>query len=256
MVLPAIEDRIIHNDGADMRKVAISVLAAFLGLAGFSACAVGSPKTSNAAQSGVASEHGAKAVQPSDKSAEVRITSTPEALREAMKKDGKTLKKGQKMEHVVSAKQLANIARYQLEHLVAYVITKVKPQLLKKGTFGPMGAMVYRDGHINNIVIKNPMSVEDKVKLYRLALRSLARHNKIDASVVVFCAEDKKGSNKHYIFMNYEHRFGVSGTRIIGYEIVNGKLKMTQPKDIQKPFYVFFDQNRLRKDDRVSGKHL
>lgn len=223
-----------------MRKTVMFALTLALGLGASTTWADGATNTKAAAKSNAAEQSAA-------------TTSTPAAvMKELQSESGKD-----KRERKLSPKQLAKIAQQQLEKLTAYAMKQVRPELEKKGTFEPIGAMVYRDGKINQVVIKSDkVPAVDKIRMYRVALRSLARHNKIDASVVIFSAQLKKNSQAKAIIMNYEHRFGVSGTRVIGYKFNKGKLELTKPKDMAKPFFVFYDQNRVNNTPRTVGSKL
>lgn len=217
-----------------MNKIVIAALTMALSLAGASAWAKDKPEA--AAAAGTTS------------------SSTPSEVMKALKDDGDSADSKQKK---LSAKQLAAIAQKQLEKLTQYAMDQIKPELIKKGTFEPVGAMVYRNGKINHLQIKsNKVPAVDKIRMFRVALRSLARHNKIDASVVIFSAQMKKNDKTKVIVENYEHRFGVSGTRIIAYRFENGKLKLAKPKDVSKPFFVFYDENKVQGTPRTEGKKL
>ena len=223
-----------------MRKLVTIMMATLLGLGSMAVLA--KPQTSTPA-SGKAT------------SASTRPDSTVnEVMKQIEDENGKIDKK---KENKLSPKALAKVAQIQLDKLSKYAMGLVKPQLEKKGTFQPVAAMVYRDGRINQLEIKSDkVPPIDKIRMYRIALRSLARHYKIDASIVIFSAEKNKNSKDKVIIMNYEHRFGVSGSRVIGYRFQNGKLLTSKPKDSAKPFFVFYDQNKVKGAGRTEGSKL
>ena len=150
----------------------------------------------------------------------------------------------------IPAKEMVALARKQLNKLTKYALKQIKPKLSKTGSFEPIGVMLYRSGKVNKLELggkdSQKVPAELRIRLDSLALRSMARHNTIDASVIIFAAKKNKGDKRKMIVMNYEHRFGMSGEKVIPYEFDNGKLKLFKPEYFPKPFFIFYSQNQGR----------
>lgn len=146
-----------------------------------------------------------------------------------------------------SIKSMEKKAEIQLSGLFKESIKKVIKELAETGKASPSAAMMFANGGIKEVDVKNSKGMPDyaKVRVYRIALRAAARHHTIVACVIYYTVDDKlkDGTVKHLLVAEYEHVLGVSSTRVIPYKVENGKVLFGKPVDKRKPFLIFYDPN-------------
>ena len=77
--------------------------------------------------------------------------------------------------------------------------------------------------------------------MYRAALKSVARRGKIHAAAILYTGKLREGSDDEALVVEYEHRLGIAGNKVIPYLIENGKVAYSEPVTSEKPFQIFYD---------------
>lgn len=90
-----------------------------------------------------------------------------------------------------------------------------------------------------------------RILMYRAALKSVARRGKINAAVILYTGKLNEGSDDEALVVEFEHRLGISGTKIVPYQVENGKVAYSDPVASEKPFQIFYDS----KSDAEGGTH-
>src|SRR5699024_9267105 len=63
-----------------------------------------------------------------------------------------------------------------------------------------------------------------RILMYRAALKSIARRGKILAAAILYTGKVSKDSDEEALVIEHEHRLGISGNKIIPYEVNGGKV--------------------------------
>ena len=150
-------------------------------------------------------------------------------------------------DHTLTKEELAKyavMANKQLVTLTEAAIDRVKSGLEDSGLVTPIGMMIMNDGTLK------PVDLDDKAKeaplgikivMYRAALKSMARHDKITGATIVYGVDSKDGGGKSALVVEYEHRLGVSGMKLIPYSQDSGKVTYGKVLSKSKPFQMFYD---------------
>lgn len=85
-------------------------------------------------------------------------------------------------------------------------------------------------------------SAQIRILMYRAALKSVARRGKIHGSVILYTGKIHEDSDDEALVIEFEHRLGVSGNKIIPYQVENGKVTYFDPATSEKPFQIFYDR--------------
>lgn len=80
-----------------------------------------------------------------------------------------------------------------------------------------------------------------RILMYRAALKSVARRGKIHAAVILYTGKLNEGSDDEALVVEFEHRLGISGTKVVPYQVENGKVAYSDPVANEKPFQIFYD---------------
>ncbi len=80
-----------------------------------------------------------------------------------------------------------------------------------------------------------------RILMYRAALKSVARRGKIHAAAILYTGKLKEGSDDKALVVEYEHRLGIAGNKVIPYQTENGKVAYAEPVNSEKPFQIFYD---------------
>jgi hypothetical protein len=89
-----------------------------------------------------------------------------------------------------------------------------------------------------------------RILMYRAALKSVARRGKIVAAAILYTGKVSKDSDEQALVIEHEHRLGISGNKIIPYEIKGDKILYGEPVTSEKPFQLFYDS----KEESQSGR--
>ncbi len=80
-----------------------------------------------------------------------------------------------------------------------------------------------------------------RILMYRAALKSVARRGKIHAAAILYTGKLREGSDDEALVVEYEHRLGIAGNKVIPYQVENGKVAYSEPVSSEKPFQIFYD---------------
>lgn len=80
-----------------------------------------------------------------------------------------------------------------------------------------------------------------RILMYRAALKSVARRGKIHAAVILYTGKLNEGSEDEALVVEFEHRLGISGTKVVPYQVENDKVAYADPVANEKPFQIFYD---------------
>ncbi|WP_309043391.1 hypothetical protein [Marinobacter sediminicola] len=80
-----------------------------------------------------------------------------------------------------------------------------------------------------------------RILMYRAALKSVARHGKIHGSVILYTGKIREGSDDEALVIEFEHRLGISGNKVVPYQAENGQVTYGEPVTTEKPFQIFHD---------------
>src|SRR5699024_4811959 len=61
-----------------------------------------------------------------------------------------------------------------------------------------------------------------RILMYRAALKSVAQRGKIHAAAILYTGRLKEGSDEQALVIEYEHRLGISGNKVIPYKVTDG----------------------------------
>lgn len=80
-----------------------------------------------------------------------------------------------------------------------------------------------------------------RILMYRAALKALARRGKIHATVILYTGKMREDSKDEALVVEFEHRLGISGNKVVPYQVENGKVAYSKPVASEKPFQIFYD---------------
>ncbi|WP_153637390.1 hypothetical protein [Marinobacter salsuginis] len=137
-------------------------------------------------------------------------------------------------------------AEQDLRALLQTAVDEVKVDVERTGFFAPRAWMQMKDRVIKEVRLSEEAEAAPpkiKLQLFQASLRSVARHNKIDAALVVYPGTiDQGGSERRVVAVEHEHRLGVSGIKLIPLHLENGNAQFGNPLSQKKPFKIFYDE--------------
>ncbi|WP_036128837.1 hypothetical protein [Marinobacter nitratireducens] len=157
--------------------------------------------------------------------------------------EGSVLSDGQ-----LSKEELAHYAivgQRQLVYLTEKAMEQYSSELLDEEPNMPAAWMLMMDGetvkriNIDSQVGDAPAQV--RILMYRAALKSVARRGKINAVAILYTGKVKEGSNEEALVIEHEHRLGISGNKVIPYDLDKGKVNYSDAVTSEKPFQLFYD---------------
>ncbi|PPI84766.1 hypothetical protein KEHDKFFH_08690 [Marinobacter maroccanus] len=152
--------------------------------------------------------------------------------------DGKLTKKELAKYAVVGQRQLVHLIKKATDQYSA-LIEGTTPNLPAAWMLMDDGDTVKRvnlDGQIEG----SPAQV--RILVYRAALKSIARRGKINAAAILYTGKlDDTGSSEALV-IEHEHRLGISGNKVIPFEVEDGKVKYSDPVTRKKPYQIFYDE--------------
>jgi hypothetical protein len=109
----------------------------------------------------------------------------------------------------------------------------------------PAAWMLMKDGEtIKRIDIDDQaqdIPAAARIKMYRAAIKSIARRGHISAAAILYTGRANEQSDTRVLVIEHEHRLGVSANKVIGYEAGNGKISWAESVTRKKPFEWFYD---------------
>lgn len=150
-------------------------------------------------------------------------------------------------DHTLTKEELAKyavLAQKQLVVLTDAAIKSVKSDLEKNGLVSPTAMMMMNDDTLKPLRLgdeasKAPFGIQ--LTMYRAALKSMARHDKITAAAIVYGAGSSDDSANNALVIEYEHRLGVSGLKLVPYTQDHGNIAYGEVLTKKKPFQLFYD---------------
>lgn len=150
-------------------------------------------------------------------------------------------------DHTLTKEELAKyavLANRQLVTLTDAAIKNVKSDLEENGLVSPSAMMMLNDGTMKPLKLGQEASSAPfgvQVVMFRAALKSMARHDKITAAAIIYGAGQTDASGKNALIIEYEHRLGVSGLKLVPYTQDHGKIAYGDVLNKKKPFQLFYD---------------
>lgn len=136
------------------------------------------------------------------------------------------------------------MAKTQLIELTESALSDVKTDLESNGLVSPSATMILDDGTVKQLNLREeagnaPYALQ--LVMYRTALKSMARHGKISAAAILYSGGSATEQGAKALIIEYEHRLGVSGVKLVPYLLENGKVSYGEMKEKNKPFQLFYD---------------
>ncbi|MFV8571069.1 hypothetical protein ACNQ6O_07645 [Marinobacter sp. SBS5] len=148
----------------------------------------------------------------------------------------------------ISEEELAGIlvtAQNQLIRLSDAATSDYQSVILNAEPNMPAAWMLMKDGEtvkrLNLDRQVEGMPATAKIAVYRAAFKSVARKGEINAAAILYTGRLNEGSDTEVLVIEHEHRLGVSGNKVIGYEVEGGDIAWAKPVTQQKPFQWFYD---------------
>jgi len=138
---------------------------------------------------------------------------------------------------VLGQQQIVDLTKQATEAYSA-TLTDSKPNM-------PAAWMLLEDGMtIKRIDLDEQaedVPAQIRILMYRAALKSIARRGKIHAAAILYTGKLSADSDDEALVVEYEHRLGISGNKIIPFKVTSGKVAYSEPVTREKPFQIFYD---------------
>lgn len=143
--------------------------------------------------------------------------------------------------------KFAVVGQRQLVHLIERATDEYSALLENSAPNMPAAWMLMDDGetvkriNLDGQVDGSPAQV--RILVYRAALKSIARRGKINAAVILYTGKVDAAGSSEALVIEHEHRLGISGNKVIPFEVVEGKVKYSAPVTREKPYQMFYDED-------------
>lgn len=139
----------------------------------------------------------------------------------------------------------AIIGQKQIVYLTEKAVDQYESTLLDNKPNMPGAWMLMKDGktvkHISIDEQAGGAPAQVRILMYRAALKSIARRNEITAAVILYTGRVSEDSDEQALVIEHEHRLGISGNKVIPYELKDGKVLYGKAVTSEKPFQLFYD---------------
>jgi hypothetical protein len=139
-------------------------------------------------------------------------------------------------------------AEKDLTSMLKASMSDLEQELESSAIFGPGAWMVLKDRKLKKVKLgeeSDAAPASAKLQVFRASLRSLARHNKIDAALIVHPATiTKEGEQQRVVVVEHEHRLGISGLKLIPLDLNQGNVSFGAAMSQDKSFQIFYDQKK------------
>ena len=112
----------------------------------------------------------------------------------------------------------------------------------------PAAWMLMKDGEtvkrINMDSQAQGVPASARIVMYRAALKSVARKGEINAAAILYTGRLNEESDTEVLVIEHEHRLGVSGNKVIGYDVEGDDISWAEPVTQKKPFEWFYDAKK------------
>lgn len=151
----------------------------------------------------------------------------------------------------------ALIGQKQIVYLTEKAVNQYESTLLDDKPNMPGAWMLMKDGKtIKHISIDDQAGdapAQVRILMYRAALKSIARRGEITAAAILYTGKVKEGSDEEALVIEHEHRLGISGNKVIPYEVKNGKVAYGEAVTSEKPFQMFYDSKSEAAAERAKN---
>lgn len=159
-------------------------------------------------------------------------------------------------DHILSDGELTNEelaivvlrAKDDLTSLLEKAVAEVEVDVEESGIFSPRAWMLMKDQGLKEVTLSGQAEsapADIQVHMFRSSLRSVARHDRIDAALIVYPGSiNKDGETQRVVAVEHEHRLGVSGLKLIPLNLKDGDASFGAPISQKKPFAFFYDGER------------
>ena len=148
----------------------------------------------------------------------------------------------------ISEEELVGIlatAQQQLIRLSDAATEEYQPTILDAEQNMPAAWMLMKDGEtVKRLNLDGKiegMPAQARIAVYRAAFKSVARKGEINAAAILYTGRLSDDNDTEVLVIEHEHRLGVSGNKVIGYEVEAGDIAWAKPVTQQKPFQWFYD---------------
>lgn len=141
-------------------------------------------------------------------------------------------------------KKYAAFATAHMQKLTKVAQEEVGEELKQSGIVIPAAWMMMNDGEVKRARLGasgEKAAATMKVLMYRAALKSLARHGKILATVIIYAGNAEDDASMRVLAIEHEHRLGLSGIQLVPYRFENGALSFGDSETQKKPYELFYD---------------
>lgn len=142
--------------------------------------------------------------------------------------------------------QYAVAGQQQLVHLIEEATKQYKETLTDGKPDMPAAWMLMDDGEtVKRINIDDQAGeapAQLRILMYRAALKSIARRGKVNAAAILYTGKVSEGSDEQALVIEHEHRLGISGNKVIPYEVKGGAVNYSKAINSEKPFQMFYDE--------------
>ncbi|KAA1175100.1 hypothetical protein FWJ25_06960 [Marinobacter salinexigens] len=142
--------------------------------------------------------------------------------------------------------QYAVAGQQQLVHLIEEATKQYSETLTDDTPNMPAAWMLMDDGEtVKRINIDDQAGeapAQLRILMYRAALKSIARRGKVNAAAILYTGKVNEGSDEQALVIEHEHRLGISGNKVIPYEVKGGTVSYSRAVNSEKPFQMFYDE--------------
>lgn len=139
----------------------------------------------------------------------------------------------------------AAAGQHQLVRLTEQATEEYTESLKRDGKAVPAAWMLLGDGEtikrLNLGEQAKDAPANMRILMYRAALKSVARRGQINAAVILYTGKLDEDTAMDAIVIEHEHRLGISGNKVVPFELEAGKVSYFQSVTKEKPFMIFYD---------------
>ncbi|NWO04766.1 MAG: hypothetical protein HLX50_03440 [Alteromonadaceae bacterium] len=139
----------------------------------------------------------------------------------------------------------AVVGQQQILHLTEKATADYTSTLADAEPNMPSAWMLLEDGKSTKRISLDEQAADApaqiRILMYRAALKSVAQRGKIHAAAILYTGRLKEGSDEQALVIEYEHRLGISGNKVIPYKVTDGTVAYSEPVTSEKPFQIFYD---------------
>lgn len=142
----------------------------------------------------------------------------------------------------------AVVGQQQILHLTEQATEDYTSTLADAEPNMPSAWMLLEDGESTKRISLDEQAADApaqiRILMYRAALKSVAQRGKIHAAAILYTGRFKEGSDEQALVIEYEHRLGISGNKVIPYKVTDGSVTYSEPVTSEKPFQIFYDSQK------------